>query len=177
MRTVEEWKRLTKDNHQRETKERMMEDQRETEPRRKRETMSRGPEKNVCPTPRFLSASLSNEARMLFCRNRNKRVQDAQYSIFIGQCVRYSLEKVFISNVKDPNVQFVRVRQDFFTLAIICPIFPHLNLILSNQMWFVRHRRCQRCQLSGPLTRSKDNNLERSKTINITTTRRVEEEI
>ena len=26
--------------------------------------------------------------------------------------------------------------------------FPHLNLILSNQMWFVRHRRCQ---LSGPL--------------------------
>jgi hypothetical protein len=42
---------------------------------------------------------------------------------FIGQCVRYLLEKVFISLVKDPNVQFVRVGQDFFALAIIFPIF------------------------------------------------------
>ena len=33
------------------------------------------------------------------------------------------MEKVFISLVKDPNVQFVRVRQDFFALAIICPKF------------------------------------------------------
>ena len=41
MRTVEEWKRMTKDNHERETKERMMEDQRGPEPRRKRETRSK----------------------------------------------------------------------------------------------------------------------------------------
>ena len=63
--------------------------------------------------------------------------------IIIGQCVQLSLDNV--SN------NHVNVRQDFFALAIICPIFFHLNLILSNQMWFVRHRRCQRCQLSAPL--------------------------
>ena len=61
--------------------------------------------------------------------------------IIIGQCVQLSLDNV--SN------NHVNVRQDFFALAIICPIFFHLNLILSNQMWFVRHRRCQRCQLSA----------------------------
>ena len=69
--------------------------------------MARGPEFFFCPTPRFLSANLSNEARMLFCHS----------------CVRYLLEKVFISLVTDQNVPFVRVRQDFFALAIICPIF------------------------------------------------------
>jgi hypothetical protein len=45
--------------------------------------------------------------------------------------IQYSLDnvseiywkKVFISLVKDPNVQFVRVRQDFFALAIISSIF------------------------------------------------------
>jgi hypothetical protein len=31
------------------------------------------------------------------------------------------LDKVFISLVKNPNVQFVRVRQDFVAKAIICP--------------------------------------------------------
>ena len=41
--------------------------------------------------------------------------------MFIGQCVQYLLDKVFISLVKNPNVQFVRVRQDFVALAIICP--------------------------------------------------------
>jgi hypothetical protein len=34
------------------------------------------------------------------------------------------LEKVFISLVKDPNVQFVTVRKDFFALAMICPFSP-----------------------------------------------------
>ena len=63
--------------------------------------------------------------------------------IIIGQCVQLSLDNV--SN------NHVNVRQDFFALAIVCPIFFHLNLILSNQMWFVRHRRCQRCQFSGAL--------------------------
>jgi hypothetical protein len=57
--------------------------------------------------------------------------------IIIGQCVQLSLDNV--SNQ-------VNVRKDFFA-----PVFFHLNLILSNQMWFVRHRRCQRCQLSAPL--------------------------
>jgi hypothetical protein len=32
--------------------------------------------------------------------------------------------KVFISLVKDPNVQFVRVMKDFFALAMICPFSP-----------------------------------------------------
>ena len=66
--------------------------------------------------------------------------------IIIWQCVQLSLDNV--SN------NYVNVRQDFFALAIICPIFFHLNLILSNQMWFVWHRRCQRCQLSAPLDAS-----------------------
>ena len=44
--------------------------------------------------------------------------------IVIGQCVQYSLDNV--SN------NHVRVRHDFFSPAIICPIFFHLNLILSN---------------------------------------------
>ena len=37
-----------------------------------------------------------------------------------------------MSLVKDPNVQFVRVRQDFFALAIICPI------IFSSKSHFVQ---------------------------------------
>ena len=63
--------------------------------------------------------------------------------VVIGQCVQYSLDNV--SNIH------VRVWQDFLALSIKHPIFFHLDLILSNQMWFVRHRRCQRCQLSGAL--------------------------
>jgi hypothetical protein len=47
--------------------------------------------------------------------------------IFIGQCVQYLLDKVFLSLVKDPNLQ------DFFALVIICQIFFHLNLILSKK--------------------------------------------
>jgi hypothetical protein len=31
---------------------------------------------------------------------------------------------VFISLVKDPNVQFVSARKDFFALAMICPFSP-----------------------------------------------------
>ena len=52
--------------------------------------------------------------------------------MFIEQCVQYSLDKVFTSLAKDPNVQFVRVRQDFFAFAIICPI------IFSTKFHFVQ---------------------------------------
>jgi hypothetical protein len=54
-----------------------------------------------------------------FLHKKISYVYDAPYAIFIGQCVQYLLEKVFISLVKDPNVQSVRARQDFFALAII----------------------------------------------------------
>ena len=39
---------------------------------------------------------------------------------------------MFISLVKDPNVQFVRVRNKFFALTIICPI------IFSSKSHFVQ---------------------------------------
>ena len=52
--------------------------------------------------------------------------------IYIGQCVQYILDKVFILLVKDLNVQFVRLSQDFLTLAIICPI------ISSSKSHFVQ---------------------------------------
>ena len=40
--------------------------------------------------------------------------------------------QVFISHVKDLNVQFVSVRQDYVSLAIICPI------IFSSNSYFVQ---------------------------------------
>ena len=56
----------------------------------------RGPEFFFCPTPRFLSANLSNKARMLFCRNHNK--QSLRCTIF--QFVRVSQD--FFANILDP---------------------------------------------------------------------------
>ena len=77
----------------------------------------------VCPAPRFLSTNLSNEVHMLFCRNRDKRsvILGLRYDIFNIHWTMCPilLEKVFISLAIDPNVQFVRVRQDFLALAII----------------------------------------------------------
>jgi hypothetical protein len=44
----------------------------------------RGAEFFFCPTPRFLSNNLSNEVRMLFCRNCDKRsvILGLRYTIF-----------------------------------------------------------------------------------------------
>ena len=44
---------------------------------------------------------------------------------------------MFISLVKDPNVQFVRVRQDFFAHAIICPNFTPFksHFVQENVVW------------------------------------------
>jgi hypothetical protein len=59
------------------------------------------------------------------------------------------LDKVFKWLDKNSNVQLVRVRQDFFALAIVSNFF-FVNIILSNQMWFVRYQLYQWYQLSGP---------------------------
>ena len=64
--------------------------------------MVRGAEFFFCPTPRFLSTNLSNEVRMLFCRNRNKR------SVILG--LRYTIFNIHwtmcpISIVKSPICQ------------------------------------------------------------------------
>ena len=37
----------------------------------------------------------------------------------------------FISLVEDPNAQFVRVGQEFFALAIICPIIVCISITFS----------------------------------------------